>query len=143
MTKESFHRWLKGEIRRLSCGDTTGTAAVTEAIRKAALSGLPDVVRAGQQTDEASALPFLATCVAACVDSTPKDTLTVGEAAAKIGIGLSTMYAACERGAIEHTRIGKRRGTIRINANALTGLKRKGAAKVVSHKTTLEQLQAI
>jgi excisionase family DNA binding protein len=88
----------------------------------------------GQQVDAANqpgdALPFLASCIAACLEQAGDDRpLTVAEAAAEAGIGLRTMYGLCERGEIDHHRIGAGRGTIRVNKKALAALQRQGSER--------------
>ncbi|MGI8980556.1 MAG: helix-turn-helix domain-containing protein [Pirellulaceae bacterium] len=136
MSRESFRRWLTREIGRLDRGDSTACDAVATATRKAALLGLPELVRDGQKIDAANqpgdALPFLASCIAACCEQKGplgERLLTVAEAAQEAGVGLSTMYALCDRGQIESVRIGQGRGTVRISKNALAGLRRKGASR--------------
>lgn len=142
MSKESFRRWCAREIGRLDRGDVQASEAVAAATRKAALLGMPELVRSGQQVDAANqpgqALPFLASCIAACLEQAGDDRpLTVAEAAAEEGIGLRTMYTLCERGEIDHHRIGQGRGTIRINKKALVTLRRKGSSSGKGSRTTL------
>jgi excisionase family DNA binding protein len=148
MSKESFRRWCAREIGRLDRGDVQASEAVATATKKAALLGLPELVRSGQQLDAANqpgdALPFLASCIAACLEQAGDDRpLTVAEAAAEAGIGLRTMYGLCERGEIDHHRIGAGRGTIRVNKKALAALQRQGSVNAKGSRTTLEQLQTI
>ena len=45
--------------------------------------------------------------------------LTVGEAAEFLTLGQSTVYELCAAGKIAHSRIGLKRGTIRIQKKAL------------------------
>lgn len=149
MSRESFRRWLTREVGRLTRGDATASDAAATATHKAALLGLPELVREGQKIDATNqpgdALPFLASCIAACCQQegpAGEKPLTVAEAASEAGVGLRTMYALCERGELDHYRVGAGRGTIRLKRSALTALPRKGTVKTAG-RTTLEQLQAI
>jgi excisionase family DNA binding protein len=45
--------------------------------------------------------------------------MTAKEAAARLEVGLSTVYLLCERGQLSHARIGAGRGTIRISEDDL------------------------
>lgn len=45
--------------------------------------------------------------------------LTVKEAALQLGVSAATVYGLCRQGRLRHTRIGLKRGVIRISDDAL------------------------
>ena len=67
--------------------------------------------------------------------------LTVKQAALELGgVSPSLVYGLCKDGRLEHIRIGRKRGTIRISREAVEKLKVEGRGRVAADHPPLKHL---
>lgn len=128
-----FRSWLRAEIADMDGPHPDDSLPLCEAAvwtikkarRLAVALELPDVAKICERvTTSALALPVAQRVLTECLASLQPDTLTVYQAAERLGVSERTVYDLVRSGRLRSTRIGNGRGTIRIAPADLTDIRK-------------------